>query len=81
VTKLRDCESIAPIEKIWEAVQKVSQSHWSNGFVDRRRAGWSQRQWTASHRSVRRDRGRPKVRFATLPYDLQHYPSDREKER
>ena len=31
---VRDSEAVLPIEKIWEAVQEVSQSHLANGLAD-----------------------------------------------
>ena len=35
---VRDSQPSLPIEKIWEAVQEVSQSHLANGLADQPRA-------------------------------------------
>jgi hypothetical protein len=80
---IRDCEPIAPIEKIWEAVLEVSQSHLSNGFADPT-AGGVVAEAMNGITQIAPPRSWPaelKVRFAALPYDIQRYLSDREKER
>ena len=80
---IRDCEPIAPIEKIWEAVQEISQSHLSNGFADPT-AGGVVAEAINSIAGIAPPRSWPKElwpRFATLPYDLQSYLSGRDKEQ
>lgn len=80
---VRDCEPLIPIDKIWEAVQEISHSHLSNGLADPTAGGQvaavindiskldPPRSWPAAD----------KVRFKSLPYDLQVYVERHERDR
>jgi hypothetical protein len=79
---IRDCEPVAPIEKIWEAVHEVSQSHLSNGFADPT-AGGVVAETMNSIAKIAPPRW-PKdllPRFSDLPYDVQRYLASRDKEQ
>lgn len=80
---IRDCEQMAPIEKIWEAVLEVSQSHLSNGFADPT-AGGVVAEAISSIAAIPPPRSWPKAmgpRFKAIPYDVQRYLAEREKEQ
>lgn len=79
---IRDCEPIAPIEQIWEAVQEVSQLHLTNGLADPT-AGGVVAETMNGISKIPRPRSWPKdlwPRFYELPHDLQ-LVAKREKER
>lgn len=79
---VRDCEPVAPIDKIWEAVQEVSLSHLSNGFADPT-AGGVVAETMNSISKINPPRW-PKdllPRFSALPYDVQRYLANRDKEQ
>jgi hypothetical protein len=80
---VRDCEPNAPIEKIWEAVQEVSQSHLSNGIADPT-AGGIVAETINGIAKIEPPRSWPdplKARFKSLPYDLQVYVEKHERDR
>ena len=79
---IRDCEPIAPIETIWQAVQEVSQSHLSNGFADPT-AGGVVAEAISSIAAIPPPRWPKDIlpRFYDLPYDVQRYVASRDKEQ
>lgn len=75
VAFIRDCEPLIPIDKIWQAVQEISQSHISNGFADPTAGGPVAAAINAIAK-IDPPRSWPnaeKARFKSLPYDLQVY--------
>jgi hypothetical protein len=80
---VRDCEPLIPISKIWEAIQEVSRSHLSNGFADPT-AGGIVAETINAIANIEAPRSWPqeqKVRFTSLPYDLQIYVAAHEAQR
>jgi hypothetical protein len=80
---VRDCEPLIPVDKIWEAVSEVSQSHLSNGLADPTAGGQVASAMSAMAR-IDPPRSWPdplKTRFKSLPYDLQIYVERHERER
>jgi len=79
---VRDCEPMLPIDKIWELVNEVSQTHLANGLADPT-AGGVVAATMNSIANIDPPRSWPKElwpRFDALPYDLQAYLAVREKE-
>ena len=79
---IRDCEPMLTIEKIWQAVSEIAESHISNGFADPTAGGLA----AAAMNDIAKidpPRSWPKPlwgRFLALPYDLQLYIDKRSRE-
>lgn len=80
---VRDLGSLTSIETIWEAVSDVSLLHLSNGLADPT-AGGPVSEVMNGISQIKHPRSWPKEiwpRFSALPYDLQRYLVDRDKEQ